>query len=196
MNSSRAICVRVNFPFILSRIQTVWWMHPCGHRSARLRIRVHACTRVAFAYGYLCRMGKRRRTERLKKGTICRVTSGTPCAWECQWGYVYTRHSPFPIYFLLRVGFFNVASSCLRVYDVASSLNPPTSSPTSSPRSSFSVCHPVSCGAWRFLFQIFSVSMKRFVDGSIYEWNGAITLCEVVVYLAAYTMSNDMPRVL
>lgn len=70
------------------------------------------------------------------------------------------RHSPFPIHFLPRVGFFSVASSCLRAYDAAPSPAVYASSPLLS-RLPFGVRHPASCRAQRFLFQIFSISIKR-----------------------------------
>lgn len=106
LGSSRAIRVRVNFP--LCSIQNSNSLMDASVRASQCTLtHTYTCTR-AHAHGwlYLRRVRKWRRTRRLKKGAICRPMAGTPCAWECRWGYVYTRHSPFPIHFLPRAGFF------------------------------------------------------------------------------------------
>lgn len=174
--------------FVLSRIQTAWWMHPCGHHHAHARTHTHAndCTFAVWESGD---------ARRLKKGAICRAMASTPCAWEYRWGYIYTHththtrthHSLFPIHFLPpRRIFYRGVFLLTRVWRGALPL-------VRQPQILFSftlrVRHPASCGARRFLFQIFSISMKgeTRVDWLVYEWNGAISHAEAVKqYISRY----------
>lgn len=155
-------------------------------------VRASSCVRThTHANGCILAVWESGDARRLKKGAICRAMADTPCAWEYQWGYTYTHmHTPLSLsdtFFVPRAGFFTVTSSCLRAYDAAPSLWSVNPKPPS--RSPFGVRHLASCGARRFLFQIFSISMKgeTRVDWPVYEWNGAISHAEVVKqYISRY----------
>lgn len=154
----------------------------CTHTyvtHARVHVRTHA-----HGWLYLCRVGKRRRTRRLKKGAICRAMAGTPCAWEYWWGYIYTPPlSLSDTFFAPRRIFFSVASSCLRAYDAASSLRP-ANLPRMPPLvrlvrpSAFVTRRHVEREG--FYFKYFQFRWRDFVDGPVYEWNGAIGHAETV----------------
>jgi len=151
----------------------------CTHTYIRTHARTHARMYTGGCIFAVWESGDARGAARwLKKGAICRAMAGTPRAWECQWGDTYIHATlPFRYIFCLAPDFFSVASSCLRAYDAASSLptlparKPPPKAPLT-PGSSrlwlpFDVRHAASCGARRFLFQIFSISMRRdFADGT------------------------------
>lgn len=144
--------------------------------------------------------------RRLKKRAICRAMASTLCAWEYRWGcihihtYIYmyahaTRAraraslSLSDTFFCPRAGFF--LPWRLPAYARMTRRPSPWSiNPKSPSRSPLGVRHPASCGAQRFLFQIFSISMKG--ENSrrlkpVYEWNGAISRAEAVKqYISRY----------
>lgn len=129
----------------------------CRHIYTHTCVRIHACICTRVAVPSPC--GKaRRRTRRLKKGAICRAMVGTLCAWECRWGYIYNATLPFRYIFCPASDFL---AWRLPAYARMTQHPPPRSMhplPFSLACPSASV---IQRGAQRFLFQIFSISIKR-----------------------------------
>lgn len=145
--------------------------HACTHvrMHARAHARTYARTHV-YGWLYLHRVGKRRRTRRLKKGAICRAMAGHPLRVGVPVGIrIYTPLSLSDTFFASRRIFLTwrlpaYARMTRRPpFPPLRPANHPREplSPLVHPGSPFDVRHAASCGARRFLFQIFSISMKR-----------------------------------
>lgn len=154
----KVIRVKANFPF-------------CSIENSNslmdASVRASSCVRTSCTHTHTCewlylgRVGKRRRRTAEKGGHMSGngehpLRVGVPVGIHT---YTYTRHSLFPIHFLSPAPDF--LPWRLPAY-ARMTRRPPSgpSIPTPLFGSPFGVRHPASCGARRFLFQIFSISMK------------------------------------